>query len=79
MNFRYLLVRAALAILAFCSSSRPAELQDVTFGQVLRDSEDRGIWFRKIHAKNKKGEVKLKLLIRYLIYVSKRIIIISFL
>ena len=53
--FRYLLVRAALGIMAFCSSSRPAELSDVTFSQVTRDEKDRGIWFRKIHAKNKKG------------------------
>ena len=52
---RYLLVRAALAIMAFCSSSRPAELADVTFSQVTRDELDRGVWFKKIHAKNKKG------------------------
>ena len=52
---RYLLVRGAMAIMAFCSSSRPAEMIECTFSQVTRDQSDRGIWFKKIHAKNRKG------------------------
>ena len=67
---RYLLVRAALAIMAFCSSSRPAELADVTFSQVTRDELDRGVWFKKIHAKNKKGTTILWIILIFFVILT---------
>ena len=54
-TLRYLLRAAVLAIVAYCSSSRPCELQDVRIGAFKKDETNEGIWFDKFHGKRKGG------------------------
>ena len=45
-----------LAIVAFCSSSRPGELRGMRIGALRKDKNDLGIWISKFHGKNKGGK-----------------------